>query len=216
MQLLTCLHNPAEQAHQDIGGDWDCPDILRGTCSCRLRRPALSWAPGALEGCDLMLCQWTTMTTLTGIMQPQPICQQCHCQLREPRSSQSSEPGLAVPHWCGASACLGPDPQPGRKGVIDHSQCLAPVCSQQHRVTGTAGLLLSQAREERFQSLYSETGLSLLKRPNTKQLLRTNKKSPVCWPPKTVNDVTFSLRSQKKSVVWDALRNEHFVNDWLK
>lgn len=222
MYLLTCLHSPAEQAHQDIGTGWGSPDILGETTALADSRDCC-WA-GLQE-------HWQTALWCCVSMSHNGYTHRHHAApahlLAVPLPARGASLLLELRAW--ARLCLtavGPllalvQTLTRKKNlfctdVTDHSQSLFLLCGQQHKVTGTAGFLLSQAGEEGLQPLYSEIGLSLLKRPNTKQLLRTGKESPVFWPPKTVNDITFSLRSQRKSIVWSALRNEHFICDWLK
>ena len=102
----------------------------------------------------------------------QPICWQCCCQLGEPCSSRSSESELlcASVLWV---LCLTWSRHSAREerllctGVSDHSGCPVRAQGQQHRATGAAELLSSQAGEGGLQSLHTEIGLSLLKRPNT-------------------------------------------------
>lgn len=72
MQLLTCLHGPAEQACQDAGRDWGCPDVLRGTAPFAhvsyLSRAGLQecWRH-ASRTCHLgAVCRWNTTIVLTG------------------------------------------------------------------------------------------------------------------------------------------------------
>lgn len=72
MQLLTCLHGPAEQACQDAGRDWGFPDILRGTAplahASYVSRAGLHecWRH-ASRTCHLgAVCRWNTMIVLTG------------------------------------------------------------------------------------------------------------------------------------------------------
>lgn len=118
MQLLTSLHNPTEQTHQAISGDWGCPDILGGSTALA--------DSGEHQSCSLMVsvCQWTTRATPTGILQLQPICQQ---SLPPPRAQ--SWAGLCLTALGALSASVQA-PSQEDKGTFEHSQCPVPVCSQ--------------------------------------------------------------------------------------
>lgn len=150
----------------------------RNCCPCRPEQPLSSWAAGAPEACwqDTLsgaVCQQNTMIVLTG----SHVAAACLPAAPLPARRASRLEELRVQATLHLSA-MGPLPNlvqtsVGEErllctGISDHSWCPVRAWGQQHRAAGTAELLFcSLAGEEGLQTLHTEIGLSLLKRPNT-------------------------------------------------
>lgn len=152
MQLLTRLHNTAEQEHQAIGRDWGCHDILGGTTTLAdsrdQRRAGLQqhWR-AAIWHCVFMNHHNYTHRhhAAPAHLPAVPLPAQEASLLPELRAWAR----LCLTTVAPLMALVQTLSQEEKAKLTTHSALF------QCAVTGTAVFLLSQAGEDRLQSLYS-------------------------------------------------------------